>query len=88
MDTGSVHTYHVFMNLTISIDDRTLDRARALARRRGVSLQELLRHYLESIVGELPRDEVADELGRLMRDSAGRSGGRPIRRDDAYQGRD
>ena len=55
------------MNLTITIDDRILDRARALARRRGVSLQDLLRRYLESIVGERPRDDIADELCRLMR---------------------
>lgn len=75
------------MNLTISIDDRILDRARALARRRGVSLQDLLRRYLESIVGERSRDDIADELCLLMRESAGKSGGRPITREDAYRDR-
>ena len=75
------------MNLTISIDDRILDRARALARRRGVSLQDLLRRYLESIAGERSREDVADELSRLMRNSPGGSKGRPISRDDAYRGR-
>ena len=75
------------MNLTISIDDRILDRARALARRRGVSLQDLLRRYLESIAGERSREDVADELNRLMRNSPGRSKGRSISRDDAYRGR-
>jgi hypothetical protein len=75
------------MNLTISINDQLLSRARALAARRGISVQELLRCYLESLVGERPRDDVADELRQLMRDAPGRSGGRKITRDDAYRGR-
>jgi hypothetical protein len=75
------------MNLTISVDDKLLSSARALARKRGISLQDLLRGYLESLVGAQTSDQVADDLSELMRDSGGRSGGRRVSRDDAYTGR-
>lgn len=75
------------MNLTIAVDDRILERARALASRRGVSLQELLRQYLESLAGDVTADATADELLRLRREHPGRSGGRKLTRADAYEGR-
>lgn len=86
-DTGSVHTYPVCMNLTITIDDELLRRARELAGRRGISLQELLRDYLRTLVGERSGAQVASELAALMRDHGGRSGGRRISREEAYEDR-
>lgn len=75
------------MNVTISVDDALLERARDLARRRGMSLQELLRQHLETLVGETRGEQVADELIALMRARPGHSGGRKLTRDDAYVGR-
>lgn len=75
------------MNLTISVDDELLRKARKLAQRRGISLQDLLRDYLRSLVGEAPGEEVADELIELMRSHGGHSGGRRFNRDEAYEGR-
>ena len=75
------------MNLTISIDDRLLERARALARKRGISLQDLLRQYLESLAGEPSIEETADELMALMKEQGGRSRGAKVSRDHAYRGR-
>jgi hypothetical protein len=75
------------MNLTISVDDSLLDKARRLARRRGVSLQELLRAQLEALVGRASGESVADELLELMSSHGGHSGERPIKRADAYEGR-
>ena len=75
------------MNLTIAVDDELLQRARELARRRGVSLQELLRDYLRQLVGERPGDVVADELLALMDEAPGHSGGARFDRNDAYDGR-
>jgi len=75
------------VNLTISVDDDLLRRARHLARQRGVSLQDLLRDYLRSLAGEEPGEAVAAELLDLMNRHGGRSGGRCIRRDEAYEGR-
>lgn len=75
------------MNLTIAVDDDLLEKARALARRRGVSLQALLREYLSTLVGERSGADVADELLELMTTHGGHSGGRKWRREDAYEGR-
>lgn len=75
------------VNLTISVDDATLERARALARRRGISLQELLRQMIESVAGQRTAQDTADELLGLWRQAPGRSDGRPIVRGDAYEGR-
>jgi hypothetical protein len=75
------------MNLTISVDDDLLERARALARRRGVSLQQLLRDYLRALVGEQSPEAVAEELLTLLDQHGGHSGGRRIRREEAYEER-
>lgn len=75
------------MNLTISVDDELVERARRLARERGTSLQDLLREYLRLLVGESRPEDVARELLDLMESEGGHSGGRPFRRDDAYEGR-
>lgn len=73
------------MNLTISIDDELLNRARELARQRGLSLQQLLRDYVRTLVGDMPVESVADELMGLMENHGGRSGNRRIRREEAYK---
>ena len=75
------------MNLTISVDDDLLLRARDLARRRGVSLQDLLRGFLRSLVGDRPAREVAEEILDLFERQGGHSGGRKIPRGEAYEGR-
>jgi hypothetical protein len=75
------------MNLTMSVDDDLLRKAREHARRRGVSLQDLLRGYLRGLVGEVSPDAIATELLDLMRRQTGDSGGRKIKRDDGHEGR-
>lgn len=74
------------MNLTVSIDDAILEKARKLAVQRGTSVQELIRAHLESLVGETNGSAVAEELLELMQVAGGRSGGRKIPRDEAYEG--
>jgi hypothetical protein len=75
------------MNVTISVEDDLLERARELARRRGISLQELIRDQLRLLAGERSGSDTASELLELMDQHGGHSGGRPWRREDAYQGR-
>lgn len=75
------------LNLTVSIDDAILEKARKLAVQRGTSVQELIRAHLEALVGETNGSAVAEELLELMQVAGGRSGGRKIRRDEAYEGR-
>ena len=74
-------------NITISVDERLLRRARSVARKQGTSLNALLRGYLETLVGEQPGHVVADELLMLMDAHGGHSGGRKIGRDEIYEDR-
>jgi hypothetical protein len=75
------------MNLTISVDDRTLERARKIAQSQGFSLQDMIRRFLEGVAGEPAPGSAADELIALMSEQGGRSGGRRFRRDEAYEDR-
>jgi hypothetical protein len=71
------------MNVTLSIDDQTLSRARTLAQRRGTSLNQMIRDYLATLTASDPSQAVA-ELERLWREEPGDSGGRGWSREDAY----
>ena len=81
------HNPCIAKNVTISVDEDLLRRARSLARKQGTSLNALLRGYLEVLVGEQRGEVVADELLILMLEHGGRSGGRKIGRDDLYEDR-
>ena len=74
-------------DITVSIDEQLASRAREVARRQGTSLNALIRRYLETLAGDVPGDAVASELLDLMRRHGGHSGGRRIRREEAYEGR-
>ena len=74
-------------NITLSADKHLLDRAREVARRQGTSLNELVRGYLRSLVGQESGMATADELLGLMETHGGHSAGRRWRREDAYEGR-
>lgn len=74
-------------NVTISVEEAVLERAREVARRQGTSLNSLLRRYLETLAGTAAGRKAGDELLALMREQGGRSGGQRIRRDEAYEDR-
>jgi hypothetical protein len=73
--------------ITLSVDEALLREARQLAHRRNLSLNDLIRQFLESLVGPEPGETTADELLALMEQHGGHSGGRRIRRDEAYEDR-
>ena len=75
------------MNITVSVDDTVAEKARELAHRQGMTVQAMIRSYLETLVGERPGDAVAAELLELMRESPGHSGGYRFRREDVYEDR-
>lgn len=82
-----MRTYYVLMrrNLTLSLDEELLQRARQVARRMGKSLNQLVREYLEVLTR---RDEVEgdmEELRRLSAEGGGRSGERRIVRDELHE---
>lgn len=75
-------------NLTLSIDDDLLAKARVLAAMRRTSVNEMVRGFLERLVEEeRSKDEAREELLRLMETSKGRMGDwRPGSRDEIYSG--
>jgi hypothetical protein len=74
-------------NITLSVEDKTLERAREAARKRGSSLNALIRGFLEELAGERKRSREVKRLRRLWAEKGGHSGGRKVRREEAYEGR-
>jgi hypothetical protein len=74
-------------NITLAVDDRTVERARTVARQQGTSLNALIRDYIERLAGQRSGTEVAEALGRLWTEGGGRSGGRRFERADGYEDR-
>ena len=74
------------MNVTLSIDDETLARARELASRRGTSLYQLIRDYLDQLASDLSPEETLAELADLWAISNGDSRGRPWTREELHDG--
>lgn len=72
------------MNLTLSLDDQLVEKAREVARQQGKSLNAVIREFLERLAGTQPGAATADELIQLMRKHGGHSGGVRIPRDAAY----
>jgi len=80
-----VRTYPVCVNVTMSVDERVLERARKKAEALGKSLNQLVREYLERLGGgDEPEKDVA-ELRRLSKRSAGRSRGWRYSRDELHE---
>ena len=56
-----MHTYNVIMNVTLSIDEQTVARARKKAEALGKSLNQLIRDYLQKLVGgDDPEKSIAE----------------------------
>ena len=72
------------MNLTLSIDKRTVERARKLASSRGTTLNQMIRQFLEGVTARSSPDVLLQELDRLWGEETGDSGGRDWKREDLY----
>ncbi|QED28163.1 hypothetical protein FRD01_13165 [Microvenator marinus] len=75
------------MNITLSVDAQLVERARQVAKQQGISLNEMVRNYLQTVAGEVNGDDVVRELELLWESHAGHSGGKRFDRSDAYEGR-
>ncbi len=77
------------MNLTITIDDEVLRRARIRALQQGTSVNALLREFLESYAGSDIEADARRQLVTMARRSTASSGpnGRTWTRDDVYADR-
>ena len=77
-------TYNVDMkNITLSLDERTLEAGRVYARRHETTLNALVRDLLERAV-VVDRQAAVVEMFRLMDQHVGRSGGRRWTREELY----
>lgn len=75
------------MNLTLSVEDEVVERAREVARQQGTSLNALVRQYLENLAGRRTGEQLARELEGLWAERSGSSGGGRFNRDEVYAGR-
>lgn len=77
------------MNLTISVDDEVLRRARIRALTQGTSVNAVLREFLESYAGSDVETGARARLAALARGSTASSGagGRTWKRDEIYADR-
>jgi hypothetical protein len=73
------------MNVTLSIDDETIARARDLAARRGTSLNQMIRDYLEEVASDISTDEILQELELLWESGSGNSEGRRWTREELHE---
>jgi hypothetical protein len=87
IDTYYVRTYTVFMNITLSVDEQTVARARERLRAVGRSVNEEIRDRLRYLAGEKDRDNERwmEELRNLS--GKGDSHGWRFNRDEIYERR-
>jgi hypothetical protein len=63
------------MNITLSVDEKTAERARKVAQAMGTSLNQLVRDYMEQLAGQDDAAGTVAELRRLSMQSGGDSRG-------------
>lgn len=72
------------MNVTLSVDDEVIFRARRQAEALGTSVNQLVREYLEELAGKADPNEDADELERLSKLAHGDSRGWKFNREELH----
>jgi hypothetical protein len=73
------------MDITLSIDDEVVRKARRRAESFGTSLHQLVREYLETLAGKSDPVEDALEFERLSKIAHGDSRGWKFNRDEIHQ---
>ena len=87
LDTGYVHTYYVYMNVTLSVDDGVIREARRRAEAMGTSVNQLVREYLEQLAGKADPKADAAEFERLSRAAQGNGRGWKFNREELHDRR-
>jgi len=73
----------VLVNVTLSIDEQTVERARKRAEALGKSLNQLIREYLQKLAGVDDAERSIAEFERLS--GTGNSHGQRFNRDEAHE---
>jgi hypothetical protein len=73
-------------NLTITVNEEVLKRARLRALQQGTSVNALLRDYLERFAGNSPARQAVEEIEAIARrvHAGSGAGGRKWKRDDVH----
>jgi hypothetical protein len=73
-------------NLTITVDEEALKKARIRALQEGTSVNALLKQFVEAYAGvNLEQRHAIDRIATLSRNSGSRRGGRTWTRDDLHE---
>lgn len=72
------------MNLTLSVDERIVKRARKAAESLGLSLNEAVRRFLQELAGEESADRDVAEMKELSARGRGRAKGWRFNRDEIH----
>lgn len=72
------------MNITLSVDEEVVRRARSQAERLGKSVNQLVREYLEQLAGKTDLVSDAAEFERLSLLAKGNSRGWRFNRDEIH----
>ena len=79
------------VNLTLAVDERTVERAREVERQQGTSLNALIREYIEVLANQSTGDELLNEFQELWaeidRSPGGSSRGYKFDREQLYEER-
>jgi predicted HicB family RNase H-like nuclease len=75
------------MNVTLAIDDQLILEARRRAEAMGTSVNQLVRQYLEQLVGKSDSNADAAEFERLSGAAQGNSGGWKFNREELHERR-
>jgi antitoxin component of RelBE/YafQ-DinJ toxin-antitoxin module len=73
------------MNITLSIDERVAEEARATAQKMGKSLNQAVRDYLEQLAGMSRREQEWVNFEASLRSSGGQLDGWKFNRDEANE---
>lgn len=71
------------MNITLSVDERTVAHARQRAEALGTSLNQMIRDYLENLAGDDDPEAWIEEFTRLS--GRGHSNGWRFNRDEIHE---
>jgi hypothetical protein len=78
-------TSEIAMNITLSIDERTVAKARRVAQAMHKSLNQVIRDYLEQLADQDQAERDAEEFSRLAQQHEARSPeGWKFNRDEIY----
>lgn len=76
-------TYHVLMNVTLSVDEQLVARARKKAEALGKSLNQLIRDYLQTLAGGDDPERSIAEFQQLS--GTGNTRGWRFNRDEIHE---